>query len=234
MPDSTTMIHYLILVGLATSGSGFVSNRTARNPRDLVTLDVLGDGQNGLVFDLVPDIDEDIQIETHECPPCLCLMDNPGRDNYILEKPMDSKRVTSTLTTSSSTKITTTTAGTTSTTTSDSTTSTTKSIKITTNDNNLTSSANGEETKLVSNLEVTTSNGPTHSTKDTKSNITSECKDNSEGNLCLSESCVMAAGTILTSLDRTVDPCDDFFQFACGGWAQRSPVLNMDRFQATV
>jgi len=42
----------------------------------------------------------------------------------------------------------------------------------------------------------------------------------------------MAAGTILNSLDRSVSPCDDFYQFSCGGWAQRSPALNMDRFQA--
>ena len=53
-----------------------------------------------------------------------------------------------------------------------------------------------------------------------------------ESPVCLSESCVMAAGTILTSLDRSVDPCQDFYQFACGGWAQRSLSLNLDRFQA--
>ena len=48
--------------------------------------------------------------------------------------------------------------------------------------------------------------------------------------LCLSESCVMAAGTILSSLDKSVDPCEDFYQFSCGGWEQRSSS-NSDRFQ---
>jgi len=28
----------------------------------------------------------------------------------------------------------------------------------------------------------------------------------------------------LTSLDRTVDPCVDFFKFSCGGWIQRNPI----------
>ena len=76
------MFKYMIIVTLAVSGDGFVSNRTTRNARDLVTLDVLGDGRNGMVFDLVSDMDKDITIDTHECPPCLCLLEYHNYNIY--------------------------------------------------------------------------------------------------------------------------------------------------------
>ena len=49
-------------------------------------------------------------------------------------------------------------------------------------------------------------------------------------NLCLSEECILAASTVLSSLDRTADPCEDFYQFACGGWIQKSVSSNTDRY----
>lgn len=42
--------------------------------------------------------------------------------------------------------------------------------------------------------------------------------------LCLSEPCVSVAAAVLGSLDRTVDPCHDFYSFACGGWMKKNPL----------
>uniref|UniRef100_A0A8C5ARM3 Endothelin-converting enzyme 1 n=1 Tax=Gadus morhua TaxID=8049 RepID=A0A8C5ARM3_GADMO len=42
--------------------------------------------------------------------------------------------------------------------------------------------------------------------------------------LCLTEPCVRVAGAVLASLDRSVDPCHDFYSFACGGWIRNNPL----------
>ncbi|KAK2506133.1 hypothetical protein MC885_019833 [Smutsia gigantea] len=41
---------------------------------------------------------------------------------------------------------------------------------------------------------------------------------------CLTEACIRVAGKILESLDHGVSPCEDFYQFSCGGWIQRNPL----------
>lgn len=42
--------------------------------------------------------------------------------------------------------------------------------------------------------------------------------------ICSTEECVLAAADILDAMDSSVDPCDNFYQFACGGWEQKNPV----------
>ncbi|KAG8183511.1 hypothetical protein JTE90_003861 [Oedothorax gibbosus] len=46
----------------------------------------------------------------------------------------------------------------------------------------------------------------------------------SDSCICLTPGCVKTASDILRNLDESVDPCDDFYQFACGGWEARHPI----------
>lgn len=43
-------------------------------------------------------------------------------------------------------------------------------------------------------------------------------------NTCTSSQCYKAAGNILSSLQEDVSPCDDFAEFACGGWQKEHPL----------
>jgi len=40
----------------------------------------------------------------------------------------------------------------------------------------------------------------------------------------MTRQCVTAASTLLQALDDGVDPCDDFYQYACGGWIKANTI----------
>uniref|UniRef100_A0A3Q3WIT7 Endothelin-converting enzyme 1 n=1 Tax=Mola mola TaxID=94237 RepID=A0A3Q3WIT7_MOLML len=42
--------------------------------------------------------------------------------------------------------------------------------------------------------------------------------------LCLTEPCITVAGMVIGGLDQSVDPCNDFYKFACGGWMKNNPL----------
>jgi len=42
--------------------------------------------------------------------------------------------------------------------------------------------------------------------------------------LCLTNSCVQTAASIFASINRTVDPCDDFHEFVCGRWIKSNVI----------
>ncbi|XP_059061160.1 neprilysin-4-like [Achroia grisella] len=41
---------------------------------------------------------------------------------------------------------------------------------------------------------------------------------------CISEECVGTASRILQALNKDMDPCKDFYEYACGGWIKKNPV----------
>lgn len=45
-----------------------------------------------------------------------------------------------------------------------------------------------------------------------------------ESNICLTESCIQASAFILGNINRSVDPCQDFYNFTCGAWAQKTVI----------
>ncbi|KAJ8679540.1 hypothetical protein QAD02_015327 [Eretmocerus hayati] len=56
----------------------------------------------------------------------------------------------------------------------------------------------------------------------------SKCTNQSCAKICLTEECVQTASSLLSAMDRTAEPCTDFFQYACGTW-NRMHVITEDR-----
>ena len=50
----------------------------------------------------------------------------------------------------------------------------------------------------------------------------------SPSSVCLTAECVQTAASLLSAMDKSVDPCHDFFEFACGTWNKRH-VIPEDR-----
>ncbi|KAH9945985.1 metalloprotease [Epithele typhae] len=42
--------------------------------------------------------------------------------------------------------------------------------------------------------------------------------------VCVSASCISLAASVLSSLDETQDPCENFYDFATGGWLKENPI----------
>ncbi|KAF5283678.1 hypothetical protein FQA39_LY17253 [Lamprigera yunnana] len=45
-----------------------------------------------------------------------------------------------------------------------------------------------------------------------------------QNNVCLTPNCISAASTMLDYLDRNMDPCDNFFKFACGNYLKKQKI----------
>jgi membrane metallo-endopeptidase-like protein 1 len=51
--------------------------------------------------------------------------------------------------------------------------------------------------------------------------------------ICLSRECVQTAGEVFRNMDESVDPCHDFYAFACGNYIKHSLISNDKTFANT-
>ena len=42
--------------------------------------------------------------------------------------------------------------------------------------------------------------------------------------MCLTPNCVKASADFLKNIDPSVDPCDDFYAYSCGGWLENNLI----------
>ncbi|KAJ8686861.1 hypothetical protein QAD02_022655, partial [Eretmocerus hayati] len=42
--------------------------------------------------------------------------------------------------------------------------------------------------------------------------------------ICQSEDCIRTAARVMEGLNKSVEPCQDFYNFACGGWISKNPI----------
>lgn len=54
------------------------------------------------------------------------------------------------------------------------------------------------------------------------STVTDSDVDNDE--ICFTQACIETSANILRQMDQTVDPCDDFYQFACGTFLRETVI----------
>ncbi|XP_076365013.1 neprilysin-2-like isoform X2 [Tachypleus tridentatus] len=51
-----------------------------------------------------------------------------------------------------------------------------------------------------------------------------QANENEKREICERRGCVIAAANLLQNIDESVNPCEDFYHFSCGGWIERQVI----------
>ena len=72
----------------------------------------------------------------------------------------------------------------------------------------------------VQNSTKSTATTPTTPTSPT----TPTPPNNTNSNVCLTPSCIDLSAAVRQALNEDINPCEDFYNFSCGGWENRNVV----------
>ncbi|GFR33659.1 endothelin-converting enzyme 1 [Trichonephila clavata] len=59
--------------------------------------------------------------------------------------------------------------------------------------------------------------------------VISVIQSRSDKEYCTTPACVTIAANVINFMDQSVDPCEDFYQYACGGWIKANPLPENER-----